>query len=299
MNVPPLSPTVVRARAGLIATEQGLLGLAAGTAVAMALLATVNPSALAPIVSVLRWIVVAIGGLGLALTIAARVLEIGEAPRHAPVLGQLHLPLVICAAAMVLGGGIGALLTNDFPADSGALAALWGNVPAAFGVIATLALRSDRAATPQTALSMANLSQPISHSLLAGLATTMIVGLMTGKISAGLTYQAGVATAAVAAATIFATGLCVRRIRARLHLAATAGARYPVAEQAYRLAAGATVVGLMLPAAVIVADLLAARLTLLVLAATALAVSNHAVRYALVASHLSLPNPKPRGAGRD
>jgi hypothetical protein len=291
------SPNVVRARSGRLATEQGLIGLAAGTSVALTLLHTTDPAATAPLVEPSGWILVGLAGLGIAVAVGAQVLEVGEAPRRAPVLGTLFVPL-LGSSLLVAAPIIAALLSTNNASGAPVTSSLWLwlSVPGALCATAILALRSASAHDPAAPTTLSQVSQPIGHALLGGLATVLIVGLISGQITAHLTYQLGVAITAVAAATIAATGLCVRRARSMLHAAQRGGGRFPVAEQAYRLAAGTTVLGLLLPAVIVVADLLAARVTLLVLAAVAMTVSNHAMRFALVACELSIPSAAGRAS---
>ena len=285
------SPSVVRARAGLIATEQGLCGLAAGLCLALGLTLAYAPNAPLSLIEPGLWCALVAGALGLAVTVVGRVLEIGEAPRRTPILHAQFLPLAAGALLLTAGAGLSlATAGTDGQLSSPARIWLWSAAAPSIAVLIALSLRSKAATQCDDAVS--ELSQPIGHALLGGMAALLAIGLITGHISATNTYLVGAAVTALAAATILATSLCVRRARSRLHAAQRDGGRFPLAEQAYRMAAIATVVGLLLPSVVVVADLLAARLTLLVLATAALAVSNHALRYALVACHLALPRDR-------
>ncbi|GEM_PF-3406601 len=288
-----LSPSLVRARAGVIATEHGLIGIAAGLLLAITLVGLIHGEASAlPLFAPGLWVIVGLGGGGMVISVASRVLEIGEAPRQAPRLGLWWRPAMASAAAFLVPSIVAIVLLDD-EAQSFATARAWqvAGTPGALLALATLSIRAQTAARIRSHRVVAELAQPIAHAVLAGGSTALLVGLLTGQMSAHTTYRLGAAVCASAALTVASTGLCVRRVRAELHRMRAQGARFPVAEQAYRLAAGATMIGLLVPAVVIVADLLAARLTGMVLAAAALAVSSHALRYALTASSLALPAP--------
>ena len=290
------SPAVVRARAGLLATEQGLLGLAAGTSLVSGLLAWRDAEGFARLFGYSTWLTVGLATAGVTVTVVARVLDVGEAPRQAPVMHAWFVPLVAAAVWVLAAACASVALHEDGRGFGvGTIAALAAGMPASIVVLAALALRSAATCGQDSETVLSELGQPIGHGMLGGAAAILLIGLISGQITAGLTYKVGVAITALAAATLFATALSVRRARRRLHVLSRDGGRFPVAEQAYRLAAGATVLGLLLPAVIVVADLLAARLTLLVVAAAAMAVSNHALRYALVACALSSPKPARRG----
>lgn len=291
MTTTRMNANVARARAGLVATEQGLLGLSAGMCVAVALLTWVAPSAPERLVVMATWVAVGMLVTGAAVSVSGRVLDIGEFSRQpaamnaffGPLLGSVGLA-ALSLTLLLFAPGIGSPLGKT----SLQLAALSG-----IGVMSVLSLRSSLITTTVSVFLLSAISQPIGHALLGGLATLLLIGLLIGEMTAQVTYRLGIATAALAAATIATTAICVRRARAALDAARKTGGRFPLAEQAYRLAVGATVLGLLLPAIIVIADLLAARLTLLLLAAAAMAVSNHALRFALVMCDLSLANAAP------
>ena len=118
-----------------------------------------------------------------------------------------------------------------------------------------------------------------------------MVGLIGGTITAELTYHLGAAVVVICAATILWTGLGLRASRAVLQRARNSGSTWPLAERGYRTATVATLLGLVVPALVVLADLMSARLTGMVLACAALAVSNHAVRFGWTLMRCGLQRP--------
>ncbi len=291
-----LAPTTARARAALVATETALIGLCCGGAVAVVLVSSTHGEVAAPLFRPAVWLFGGAGLLGLVISIAGRVLEVGEAPRQTPVLHRLWQPLIAVAVACVIA--LFTALTTAGAITPGARAELISRVAAGIGLVGMTAL----SLRVRTALStsappkprVAALAQPIAHSLLSGMAGLLFIGLVTGRVTAQLTYHVGVGVTALAAATALSTAITIRGVRVRLRSGRPTGGRWPLAEHGYRLSAITVMIGLLLPAVVVIADLLAARLTLMAMACAMLAVSSHALRYALAITELALPPPRRR-----
>lgn len=286
-----LAPTVARARAALIAAETALVGLSAGTAIALALVIAAHGSAVEPLVRPALWLGGATGVLALVISIAGRALEIGEAPRRPAVLGRLWRPLIAASASCTAGQMAAAL--SDASGPFAPRIALIISISAALGAVALgcAALRAHLVTAPPATVEpmVATTAQTIGHSLLAGLAGLLLIGLLTGKVTAGLTYHLGVAITALASVTAMSTAATIRGFRAKLTAGRAKGTRWPLAEHGYRFAAVTMMIGVLLPSVVVIADLLAARVTLLAVACAVLAVSSHALRYALCITALAMP----------
>ncbi len=198
-------------------------------------------------------------GLSLALSIAVAALVApvyAEGDKPPTRFDDLPLPAMAVAAALsTLWLGLAALRAGG---DGGG------------------ALRVAVSANP-----IATLAQPTAQALLGGMALILLVGLVIGQITAELTYELA---AGVAMAALWASGSAGRVLRGmhRLRVAEEeTGLRRPRLSAALRLAMTATLLGVLLPAVVIVGELARARVAGVIVAAFALVASGHPLRYGI------------------
>ena len=285
-----MPPRTVRARASLAANELGLLGLAAGTAMAVALVSAMHGDEAMIVGRHALWIALGLAGTGLLWTVAARHLRYGRWDRGAARMAATWWPMLI--PALLLTAGLLTLLliwpANASPGPEAGRAVGDGTtirwLLAPVGVVAlltlvSLSLRGVAAAEQQAIAPVAEIARPLAHALLGGLAIVLMTGLMAGSISAELTYHLGAAVIVTAACAIIWTGMCLRAARTALQTSRGLGNSWPMAQRGYRTTTVATLLGIIVPALVVLADLMSARLTGMVPACAALAVSSHALRF--------------------
>lgn len=284
-----MPPRTVRARASLAASELGLLGLGAGVAIAVALVAAMHGDEAMIVGRHALWIAVGLIGTGLLWTVAARHFRYGRWDRGAARMAASWWPALV--PATLLFAGVLALVLlwpNASSSTAGQITAddatavraiLWPVAAVALITLVALTLRGVAAAEQKAIAPVAELARPMAHVLLGGLAITLMTGLMAGSISAELTYHLGAAVVVTSACTIVWTGLCLRAARVRLLAGRNEGNSWPLAQRGYRTATVATLIGVVVPALVVLADLMSARLTGMVPACAALAVSCHALRF--------------------
>lgn len=288
-----MPPRTARARAGLIAVEQGLLGLAAGVTIVAGVTAAMHGL---PAVALLRpaiWLAAGLALFGVLGTALGRMLRWGLDFAPAPRLEATWVGFFVASCALLVSL-VAALIAWQLqgPLKPGAalvggeawtgLRLTWVAALPSLVVLALLALRGVAAAEQSARAPVAEVAQPVSQALLGGVALLLLVGVLTGQITAELTYHMGAAVTVAAAATILWTGLSLRSARRDLLRERAAGRGWPLAERGYMVASAVTLLGLVLPAMTILADLLSARLTGMVVACVALAVSNHALRFGWV-----------------
>lgn len=285
-----MPPRTVRARASLAASELGLLGLGAGTALAVALVSAMHGTEALIVGRHAIWIAMGLCSTGLLWTIAARHLRYGRWDRGAARMAATWWPMVI--AALSTAAGLLVLSLNwppELPSAAEGRAAATAIAPggwllfavatAAMWTLVGLSLRGVAAAEQPAIAPVAEIARPLAHALLGGLAIVLMTGLMARSISAELTYHLGAAVIVTGACTIVWTGLCLRAARGALQASRRLGNSWPMAQRGYRTATAATLLGVVLPALVVLADLMSARLTGMVPACAALAVSCHALRF--------------------
>ena len=285
-----MPPRTVRARASLAASELGLLGLGAGTAIAVALVSAMHGVEAMIVGRHAIWIALGLSGTGLLWTLAARYLRYGRWDRGAARMAATWLPTLI-AATCTTAGLLALILIwpSNVPSgpdgrlkavsDAPGVGLLLAVAVAATGTLVALALRGIAAAEQKAIAPVAEIARPLAHALLGGLAIVLMTGLMAGSISAELTYHLGAAVIVTGACMIVWTGLCLRAARNVLQISRGLGNSWPMAQRGYRTTTVATLLGIVVPALVILADLMSARLTGMVPACAALAVSCHALRY--------------------
>ena len=297
-------PAALRARAGLIASETGLLALAAGVQLAVSLLVALHGVDALPLVEPVAWVVCGLAGCGVVWLSLGRYLGTGVSEGDKGslrttwpplmVASVLLLALCVIAVLMMSGDGHQGLSRQDqgglseHPSWLG-LVVLWVASVPAVALIAFVSLRNIAIIERPPVTPIAELAQPTAHALLGGLAVVMLVGLSGGRINADLTYHLGAGISIAGAATILWTGWSLRGARLLLLDRRREHVGWPVAEHGYRTAAFATLFGLIIPSLVVLADLMTARLTGMILSCAALAVSQHAIRYAWVLLRCGIP----------
>ncbi len=279
------------------ALEQSTLGLAAGTFWALQLAIATRPAALllARPALIVAAALAAVGCLAQAVLPAAslwqsEVTRSGWGARAAlrqRVVASLGVAL---AAALAVAAFVAPVYgeadkpptrLDDLPLAAMAvpalLATLW------LGLAALRAGGDDGG--PGRAMVSANpiatLAQPTGQALLGGMALMLLVGMVIGRITAELTYELA---AGVSMAALWASGSAGRVLRGLHQLRAReqrAGLRRPGLDAALRLAVMATLLGVLLPAVVIVGELARARVAGVIIAAFALVASGHPLRYGL------------------
>jgi len=284
----------IHARAGLIASESSLLGLGAGAISASTLAALLLGHAAAPI---LRSGLAAGAGLcscGVVLAWLGRSFDLGGSSRHPESLARMWWPVMGLGVAVSIAGWATLVLVVQHEAASlVAVDAVWpwgsGTAIAAVGALtcswltlAALGLRALTAIDAGAPMPLAQLFQATSHHLLGGLGLLMVMGYASDAMGVELKFALGAAICTIAAHTILWSAWILRGTRFAINRLRVQGVRVPVVDRGHALASAAVVLGLLAPGLTVLAGLVTGRDTGVAIACAVLAVSNHAMRYALV-----------------
>ncbi|MFZ4580373.1 MAG: hypothetical protein ACOYOB_18470 [Myxococcota bacterium] len=286
-------PDEIYARAGLIASEHSLLGLGAGTLISTTLAVLVQGSAAAGLVLPALAASSGLLACGVGVAFVGRYLGLGGSSRRPAALPLTFRPVVaLGAVASVLGWLAVALVSRGSAAgppsypgalDSTGFAVMAvASLGAALPLLAALGLRAIAAVDGGAPMPVAQLFQATGHSMLGGLGLLVLIAFASGAMGLELKIAMGAAVTAACAHTLLWSAWLLRGSRRRMDRMRKAGLRVAMLERGHSLAAATTVVGLVAPGLVVMADLLLGRDTGLVIACAVLAVSNHAMRYAWV-----------------
>lgn len=283
-----LPPPVARARATVLAVEAATVGLGAGIALALGLAVLLRPAAAIQLARPVTILAAAVTGLGAAGALLAQKLRLGERVSAEPTPPALRATTPFAVAGFALAACL-ARAASESGGDALGLAearfAILLGLPFAGAVLATVAWRG-MGAIGHTATPLAELLQPSAVALLSGFGVVLLVGLVAGSMSAELTYELGAGTTMAALWAAATTGRVLRGIRLGLRRHQADGISQPPVERALRHAALATLLGVLVPALVIAANLATAHLNGVVLAGAALVVVGHPLRYALALGRL-------------
>lgn len=288
------SPTLMRARATVVATEATTLGLSAALHLALILAALQRPVAAAHFIRAGLLLAAGLATLGGGWLLLVRYLRLGRAADPADPLWRSLSPALALTATLALSQLV---VVGLWWAQPVAIArqVVWTLPVPMFG-LAVVALRALAALEGRSRTPVADLILAASHGLLGGLASCMLVGLLAGQLSAELTYELGIGTSMAALWTTIAAARVLASARSALSAETAAGRRWPTSQGGLRSAALVLVLGVAVPATVLSTALLAARLTGVELACVALAVSVHTLRYAGVTMRYGATMPSPTSA---
>ncbi len=296
-------PSDIHARAGLIASEFSLLGLGAALLATAALIVALHGTLALALVHAGLLAAAGLCTAGTLLLAAGWWLNVGQTRDQPADLPTSVAPLFVLATALSAVAWLALWHLHHVPAGTGesldlkrfqhvTRPLLWAGT-LAVPVLAGLALRSLQAVDPRSPMPIAGLFEAIGHTLLGGVALMMLVGLSSDSMSLELKYYLGASLCTGAGHVILWAGWLLRGSRQALRSARLQGIRVPLWHRGHTLASAALVGGVVLPALVVLADLLAVRDVGLAVACALLAVSNHAMRYAWVLLAFPAP-PWPR-----
>lgn len=293
----------LHARAGLLASEASLLGLAFGLALATAIGIWVQPLAFLPLLRALLASSCGLASVGVVLAIAGRLLGLGATGRPQESVQRLFGPMIAAGVALAAVQGAALWLQTRheaaLPEQARSALTLWseagwlaGTGGLAIGLVGVAAVSLRQLAAwwqPEPVGQPAVLRHPVAHLyaaaahlVLGGLGLAALIGHAGGRMDAELRYYLAMACATLAAHTTGATLVVLHGVRQRLRPLRAAGIRLPTLERGYVLAAVGLVAGVLLPALVALANLLDLAADGLAVACAVTAASNHAVRYGLV-----------------
>jgi hypothetical protein len=286
-------PDEIYARAGLIASEHSLLGLGAGTLISTTLAVLLQGSLATGLV---RPALAASAGLlacGVGVALLGRHLGLGGSGRRPAALPRTFRPVVALGAVTSVLGWLALALVSqesatDLPSYPGALdtagfiVMATASLGAAVPLLAALGLRAIAAVDGGAPMPVAQLFQATGHGMLGGLGLLVLIAFASGAMGLDLKNAMGAAVTTACAHTLLWSAWLLRGSRRRMDRMRKVGLRIALLERGHSLAAATTVVGLVAPGLVVMADLLLGRDTGLVVACAVLAVSNHAMRYAWV-----------------
>lgn len=302
----------LHARAGVLASESSLLGLASGLSVAQGVALLVVPTVVLPFARALLASTVGLLGIGLLLSALARLLGMGGGPRHAP-WQQLWWPTWLTCLANALTQGAGLLLQSRHEAGLGtepvAVLQVWSTgltlvatAGLALGLLGLASVSLRQLATwwrsNDAPIGWVQLRSPAlhlyttqAHLLCGGVGLVALIGL-AGQPKAGElhTYLAMAVTTLCVHAALPAV-LLLGQLRRGLRPLRAAGVRLSTLERGYALAGGGVVLGLLLPGLAALANLLDVVHDGLGLSCALVAASSHAVRYGLVLLSWTKPQP--------
>lgn len=274
------SPALTRTRATVVATEATTTGLSATLHLALILAALQRPDVVATFVRGGLALAACMAGLGAGWLVLTRSLRLG---RSSDPLDPLWLSTKVGAVGSVLlGFSQVALLAAGWGDESEVTRWLIWSVPIPVVILAVGSLRVLAALEGRSRTPFADILLAASHALLGGLAACLLVGLLSHSLTAEMTYELGVGTSMAALWTSVAAARVIQGARGFLRAERKIGRRWPTSEGGLRSASIVLVLGVLVPATVLVTALLSARLTGVELACVALAVSVHTMRYATV-----------------
>ncbi len=285
----------IHARAGLIASEYSLIGLGAAALLVTLLLLLLPDYA---DMQLLRPGLAASAGLlgcGAAVSVVGRWLDLGGSRRQVR-LARLWWPLL--SGALI--GALGSLLalhraglireTADHVLWPTALLGLFAALAlVALFLLAALGLRALAAVDSGAPMPLTQLWQSTTHCLLGGLGLVALIGFSADTLPRALQVYLATAISVMCGHAALAAARLLHGSRRTLRGLRAAGLHVALVERGHALASGALLIGIVVPGLLVLWHLLVNRELPLMPACGVIAVSNHAMRYALVLLPLNAP----------
>jgi hypothetical protein len=279
----------VQARAAVLASEQTLLGLGAGTLASSLLTLWLPPSVQLPLLELATTAGAVLLACGWLAGAVAWLLDWGrlrsESGPGSVVAVLAASALAACAAAAWSRGQLGA-----HGVAAGIPALRWA-VGCAVVVLAAGGLRALGAATTSVILPTWQLAQASGHALLGGWSLLLLMALASHTVAPEHRFFASVALCVGAAQTVLVTAWLQRHSGLRLY---ALDHRQPWPRpwrQAHRIASVGLLAGLVVPALIVLVSLQGGYDKGLALACAAVAASYHPLRYAAALANSAVPAP--------
>jgi len=284
-----VSPRLLQSRAAVVSVECATAGVGAGIALSIALLSLMRPKvvltiATPPLVLQTLLVVAACGAFGFTWRY-----QVGRsATQGDPLWGDWRWISLSLLGLLVTSLGT---LVCVFAWPKGFLWAVATSALFSLGTLAAVGLRSLGALQGRSTTPVADLAFCVAHCLLAGMAICVGLGLMQAKMTAELTYEAGVSLSVLSFWTLCAAGRVMWRAQAFLRQERKQGRRWPTSERSSRNAMLIVTFGILTPAAVTAMALMMARITGVEMACLAMALSVHGLRHACTTMRYG-PDPR-------
>lgn len=304
----------LHARAGVLASESSLLGLACALALAHGVALLVIPTAVLPVSRALLASAAGLAAIGLALAALARLMRVGGADRGLPWQRQWW-PMWLTGLGCALTQATALLLQNRHEALLGsepvAVLTLWSSgllLAATLGVLvallglAAVGLRQlsvwwpaggQPAPLVPLTLPALHLYATLAHLLAGGVGLLALIGLGGPSQDPQLRTFLAMAVSTLCVHATLPSVVLLGQFRRALRPLRAAGVRLSTLERGYALSAAGVVLGLLLPGLVALANLLDVVQQGLGPACALLAASSHALRYGLVLLSWTKPQPQP------
>ena len=273
-----VSPRMLQTRATVVALESATAGVSAGVALGLLMMAVMRPRTAAslclpPLALQLMLCLAACGSFAF-----TRRHQVGRSSPRGDPLWEAWTPLFWALSLFTVATLAAVAVRLAWPGQ--VHTALFFAGLSGAPLLACVGLRSLAALDGRSQSPLADLAFALGHPLLAGLAVCVGLGLLQGKMTAELTYEAGTGLASIALWTMVFGSRVLWRSRAILRLERRAGRRWPTSERSSRNALLILIFGVLMPVGVVTVALSSAQVSGIELACLAMALSVHGLRHA-------------------